>query len=561
MEFDELLITTGVDALVRLVKEKQRIELEDASSILNIPPESIEDWSRVLEEQGILRIEYRLTKIYLFWVKPTAEEVATETESFYEEKEDIQKQVDAFKSKMADERGEIDELHKSFTDFYAKTYSKIEELEKKVAPIPAGGMLTQGSLLMGGEELERMKEELELVKKGLLDVKQDVGGINVEGTESKKHLDSLETMRDELKQMQDDIRNLRKKAESQSPEDISLPSVRDIKKKMETLNGEFRTLKSRNQSLREDMISLQESSQILRDVAESVMGQEEKIHQMREEVALVSEQAEKMLGKMEEITKKAKNELELVSRLDDSVSVAKGIIKRFPSQEKIMSELGVLKSGEDELEKKYESLETLIEAVGGKQVTSRQFADLAKKMDEKIEQTSRDIDTLETALEDEKNTYLTFQKIKERIVPSIRNYGKQLDDMEERIRKIGIEAVTQKESIRKDAKQLESTLKGGDFKDVLKIAEEVRNKKKMLDEIKDQINELVGLSDNLSKRITLLSREAKLLQIRTGGMESADIQEKEDEIRTRLELTKDEELEFRKKREELKRLIKRLWEE
>ena len=31
MEFDELLITTGVDALVRLVKEKQRIELEEAA--------------------------------------------------------------------------------------------------------------------------------------------------------------------------------------------------------------------------------------------------------------------------------------------------------------------------------------------------------------------------------------------------------------------------------------------------------------------------------------------------------------------------------------------------
>jgi hypothetical protein len=71
MEFDELLITTGVDALVRLVKERQRIELEDAAGTLNIPLETIEDWARVLEEEGILSIEYRLTRIYLVWIQPT----------------------------------------------------------------------------------------------------------------------------------------------------------------------------------------------------------------------------------------------------------------------------------------------------------------------------------------------------------------------------------------------------------------------------------------------------------------------------------------------------------
>ena len=77
MEFDELLITTGVDALVRLVKQKSKVELEEASKTLNIPSETIEDWSRVLEEEGILRIEYRLTKVYLVWIKPTEEEVVS----------------------------------------------------------------------------------------------------------------------------------------------------------------------------------------------------------------------------------------------------------------------------------------------------------------------------------------------------------------------------------------------------------------------------------------------------------------------------------------------------
>ena len=69
-EFDELLITTGVDALVRLVKEKEKIELAIAAKTLGIPQSTIEDWAHILEEEGIISIDYSLTKIYLSWVVP-----------------------------------------------------------------------------------------------------------------------------------------------------------------------------------------------------------------------------------------------------------------------------------------------------------------------------------------------------------------------------------------------------------------------------------------------------------------------------------------------------------
>lgn len=88
MEFDELLVTTGVDSLVRIVKERQRIELEEASLLLGTPAETLEEWARILEEEGILRIDYRLTKLFLVCVKPTEDEIASEVKSFNEEKRD-----------------------------------------------------------------------------------------------------------------------------------------------------------------------------------------------------------------------------------------------------------------------------------------------------------------------------------------------------------------------------------------------------------------------------------------------------------------------------------------
>jgi chromosome segregation ATPase len=564
MEFDELLITTGVDALVRLVKEKQRIELEDASSILNIPPESLEDWARVLEEEGIVRIEYRLTKIYLLWIKPTEEEIATETDSFYEEKEDIQKQVEEFRKNMSERQNDLSSLQASFTQFYDKTYSKMQELEKVVAPLPAGELISQGAFSRGEAELAEIRNQLKEAKNSLSDIRNEVNELGIKGTSpSKEWLDKIEALHQELGGYQGQMDELRKMAEGQKPSDIDMPSVRDIKKKFESLKKDFSALRARNAGLREDMVSLHESSQILHDVAESIMGQEDRLNQMREEVAAVSREADELLRKSTSVSEKVKQDVEIVERLGDSVTVAKGILKRFPSQEKVMEELDGLKKSEDELAGKYESMEALMAEVGGKQLTGKQFTELAKKMDQKIAETRRDMDSLEAALEDEKGTYLTFQKIKERIVPSISTYEKQLEGMEARIAEIGKEAAAQKDNLQNDAKKLQDSLKKGQMQGIMKVAEEVRDKKKMLDEIKNSLNDLVSLSDNLNKRVTLLSREAKLLQIRSGGgaPPAAEVSEKKKELRNQVKLTADEEMEFRKKREELKKLIKRLWDE
>lgn len=564
MEFDELLITTGVDALVRLVKEKQRIELEDAASILNIPPETLEDWARVLEEEGIVRIEYRLTKIYLLWIKPTAEEIATETDSFYEEKEDIQKQVEEFRKNMAERQGDLGSLQESFTQFYAKTYSKMQELEKVVAPLPAGELISQGAFSRGEAELNNMRSELQEVRNSLKDINNEVKELGIKGASpSKEWLDRIEALHQELKGYQGQMAEIRKTAEAQRPEGVEMPSVREIKKKFESLKKDFSELRSRNAGLREDMVSLHESSQILHDVADSIMGQEDKLSEMRDEVAAISREADELMRKANSINEKVKQNVEIVERLGDSVTVAKGILKRFPSQEKVMEELETLKKSEDALGEKYESMEKLMAEVGGKQLTGKQFAELTKRMDQKLAEARRDMDSLEAALEDEKGTYLTFQKIKERIVPSINSYDKKLSDMEGRIQEIGKEAQSQKENLQEDAKKLQDSLKKGQMQGIMKVAEEVRDKKKMLDEIKNSLNDLVALSDNLNKRVTLLSREAKLLQIRAGTTAPAakEADEQAQEVRKQVKLTKDEEMEFRKKREELKKLIKRLWEE
>ena len=67
-EFDEGMITTGIDKFIRLLYEKKRIELGDASRQLSIPSDTVEYWSYVLEGNGLVKINYTLTAVYIEWV-------------------------------------------------------------------------------------------------------------------------------------------------------------------------------------------------------------------------------------------------------------------------------------------------------------------------------------------------------------------------------------------------------------------------------------------------------------------------------------------------------------
>ncbi len=59
------VVTTGVDALIDLVKKKKRISMEDAAKQLQLPLTTIEAWAAFLEEEDEIMIEYKFTTPYL----------------------------------------------------------------------------------------------------------------------------------------------------------------------------------------------------------------------------------------------------------------------------------------------------------------------------------------------------------------------------------------------------------------------------------------------------------------------------------------------------------------
>ena len=192
MALDDLLISTGVDGLIRLVKERGRVEIGAAAKELKLPARTTEDWAHVLEEEGIITIEYKLTKVYLVWRMPAVKEVEQKREKLEERaigtREEIEqlltrveeggKSLSAMQEDIANlttrpmsaaevERlkQELAALQETYADKIRATSGKLDALRKKA--VAAGQKAEEKS---GIGEAERsaaadLKNELDVLKK------------------------------------------------------------------------------------------------------------------------------------------------------------------------------------------------------------------------------------------------------------------------------------------------------------------------------------------------------------------------------------------------------------
>ena len=59
-------ITTGVDALLELLKKTDKLPLFEAANQLRIPVDTLQSWVDFLVEERIVGIEYKFTKPYIY---------------------------------------------------------------------------------------------------------------------------------------------------------------------------------------------------------------------------------------------------------------------------------------------------------------------------------------------------------------------------------------------------------------------------------------------------------------------------------------------------------------
>lgn len=564
MEFDELLITTGVDALVRLIKEKKRIELTVASQLLDIQPQTLEEWSRILEEEGILKIEYSLTKIFFLWVEPTAEQVVAERAEFYEDKKSVEQEIKSLRTTLEPEITALETLKANFSKLYDTLYPRLVEIEKTLDTLTSKETAAVQPYL---EKVRETQNRISELKSSVSEIKTELEDVSTQVISkpeaSEKNGEKFDTLRKDFERLRKELEDLHEKAKNASYSVPSeMPQVSDIKKKFESLKIEFSNVKKLTIVLREDFQNMRESSELLSSIGSSVKKYESDIGDAKKEVTELSKALVDIKNKSAALADTVKEQSDVLSRFADSIDIAKSILTKFPSQHDFAEKLDELSKTDKDVEERLKTMDALLGSYSTPNMLVTKFERLNSEINSKLVEMEKEAELLSRTVDEENTAYATFQKIKERAAVSIAAYNSQLKDVNAELIKLKNESLQAEQQLLKSIKESADKLGQKDLQEIIKTAQELKEKKDLLDRISVSIDTLSETADNLNKRLALLAKEAALLDMRTSGKSIGGAQTKtEGEIRQQLTLTKDEEVEFRKKREELRDLIRKLWED
>jgi chromosome segregation ATPase len=64
---DDVVINTEIDKLIDILSQKKRVELDELSKQLGIDKKKVKKWLLVLEDEGYIKLEYKLTRIFAVW--------------------------------------------------------------------------------------------------------------------------------------------------------------------------------------------------------------------------------------------------------------------------------------------------------------------------------------------------------------------------------------------------------------------------------------------------------------------------------------------------------------
>ncbi|VVB56882.1 Chromosome partition protein Smc [uncultured archaeon] len=128
MGLDDLLISTGVDSLIKLVRERGKIEIREAAATLGVPVQSVEDWAHVLEGEGLIKIQYQLTQVMLIWTPLASGEREKRQINVGERKTQTVKKLESLAQNAAEGGVELSALQEQLRGAQTRGQSRLQKL-------------------------------------------------------------------------------------------------------------------------------------------------------------------------------------------------------------------------------------------------------------------------------------------------------------------------------------------------------------------------------------------------------------------------------------------------
>ena len=365
------IIETGVDRLVKLVKESGKISIRDAAKQLGVSTTVIEEWTDFLEEEGIISIVHSLTKPYLVERKLTKKEIESKAKEFAGKKDIFVRKAEGTIGFLEREANKLKNVKTEFDKIKKYLGFDLVNVKKEL------------------DELRRYEQlKINLDKKVQ---QQKEAARNKIGELSKIILKEHKKYQQLLKGVKNEEEELKKEKQKA----VSLEeSEKLIKKRLETIKSTITRLEQNIDAEDETIKNSETQIGRLKNLSSQIKIRVEKEKNMIEPLIEKSKQHEKKISELQ--NKVLQKILEKEQKLQKAKKVSPKIKNFFDKKMKVVNFIDKINQDRDALEK---DLIGLVKKAKSFQLTSKS-ADTGKEILE-LEKKFKDVDGRKKVFEEE----------------------------------------------------------------------------------------------------------------------------------------------------------------
>lgn len=379
-------ITTGVDKLVVLLETHKKITLEEAAKALNVGTEVVQEWAELLESDGMLKISYKLSKVWLEAKKVTPKDAIKTAKEISSEKDAFDRKIEAAIKVLETETSGFETIKKEFQDIQGKIKGEIDIVKKELEELEKYETLRTGL----DKEIEAQKKSYEQL--------------------SKKISEEIDEYTKEYNDLSLELDKEVKKAEQANQAITQLKKQKEQVEK--TLQEAMQQLKQVGTSLDSEISKLKNTESTITQLRKSADNVKVRIEQKKQaEIKSISDKLAKetsgIIQKNDELLKQAKQKIQNIKDYAESgkriYSDFNGVLIKRVKTEKLMEEI------DKEKKQLVESMQNL-----RKNITKFELIS-------KTESTKKQIDSIEKQIEDMEKKKSTLVSKINGLIDFIRN--------------------------------------------------------------------------------------------------------------------------------------------
>jgi hypothetical protein len=197
-------IKTGADKLVELVSEKKKVLLDDAAKKLGVGKEVVREWAEFLEEEGMVSLEYSLSKVWITEKKITKDDILTNAKEIISEKDALSRKIDVAITALQDETAGFEDIRKEFSKIQGHIKNEIDVVKKQLGELERYDSLRKNL----DKDISKQKTDYESFVKDAQDKlkleSQKYDELRAVIEKEKKNLEQYAQKLDELRRLRND---------------------------------------------------------------------------------------------------------------------------------------------------------------------------------------------------------------------------------------------------------------------------------------------------------------------------------------------------------------------